>query len=150
MVLKDLIKLFSVICTSTILFFILNVSGYFVASLAIYIILKEILKPLPVYIFGKRFLGILVFSIVCGLIFGVSESLINISENKPESIFFSTLISIITSLISGISIYPFKKTNSSLFLIFIFFGIFFSIIISYYYEIYKNIWLTLLIPQTII
>ena len=150
MVLKDLIKLFSVICMSLILFLILNLLDYFIPTLMAYVVVREILKPIPTYVFSKKLLGILIFSLVCGLIFGISESLVNISENKPESMFISTLISIITSLISGISIYPFKKTDSVLFFIFVFFGLFFSILISYYYEVYKNIWLALLVPSTIV
>jgi len=147
MVLKDLMKAFGVVTLSLILILLINfLKLCFIGNVFFLIVLTEIFKIIPVFIFSKRLLGLIVFSLIVGIIWGSVQGLMAVEENPNEPLPIIMFISCLTALISGISLYGYKRTQNPSFLVFLPVGLFFSILISYYFVVYRSWFLAILSP----
>lgn len=139
----DLIKICSSVGMTLILILLLNFARIYINDLFVFCILCEIIKIASVILLAKKLLGIIALGSLNGLIYGLIEGF---RAFTPEYLILTVAISIITTLISSLSLYPWRRSKNMMFLIFLPMGLFLSIIISYYYTFYNSFWLALLSP----
>jgi len=148
MVLKDLMKTFGVVTLSFVLVLLINfLRIYFFDDSFLLVLVTEIFKVIPAFLFSKRLLGLLVFSLIVGLIFGSVQSLIVMEENPEESLPLTIFVSTLTTLMSSTGgLYAYKRAKNPVFLVFLPIALFFSVLIAYFYTVYRVWFLALLSP----
>lgn len=127
----DLIDLLKILASVFFIVVLTVVTGYIelwvVKDPLQIIVLEEVVKFLPVLIFSANLSGILIISSTSGLMYGLIENAMRTTPS-PEFI----LLHLITTLISGATLYPYKRSKNPLFLVFCLLGLFISVLMHYY------------------
>lgn len=136
----DLVKIFACIFLSVLLSVITSyVEIWFLKDPMQIIILEEIILIVPTLLLANTMAGIIAFSTISGLVFGLFENVMR-TVSAPQFI----VLHLVTALISGLSLYPYKRSKNVMFIIFIFIGLCISIGIHYFVNYYSsNFWLGL-------
>lgn len=137
---KDMINIFACLFVSIILRVVTSYLEIWVLKDPIQIIiLEQMMMFVPTLLFAKKLVGILVFSTISGVVFGLIENIM-----KPVPMPQYIILHLATSLINGLSSYPYKRSKNLVFASLILVGIAASSIIHYFVNYYYgDLWLGL-------